>query len=357
MSEVNLCSGCGNARREHSGETKPEGIPFPPHEKPAFLFSDLFAGVGGMRLALHNLRGKCVFTSEWDANAGRTYLANFGELPFGDIRNADATGIPDHDILLAGFPCQAFSVAGHRQGFADPKGRGNLFLEIHRILKAKKPRAFLLENVKGLRGHDKGNTLRIITACLKDAGYSVLSKVLNSMDYGNVPQNRERIYILGFAGEADWENKRGATCSRNFAWPEQIPLQKTVQAILEPQVADLYYYSKYSMHDELKRVITSRDTVYQWRRQYVRQNKSHVCPTLTANMGTGGHNVPLILDAKGIRKLTPCECFRIQGFPDQFVFPSKMVNSHLYKQAGNSVSVPVVQRVAECMLEAITLSA
>jgi len=355
MNEINLCSGCGDARLTPSSEPKSKAVPFPAHENPAFLFSDIFGGVGGMRLAFQNLHGKCVFTSEWDAYAQRTYEANFGEMPFGDIREANEANIPDHDILLAGFPCQSFSIAGYRQGFADQKGRGNLFLEIHRILKAKKPRAFLLENVKGLQGHDGGNTLRVIIEYLKDAGYSVLHAVLNSMDYGNVPQNRERIYIVGFAGEVDWENSQGSTCSRNYAWPTKIPLLQTVPDLLEPQVPDLFYYARYGIHELMKDKITSRDTVYQWRRQYVRENKKHVCPTLTANMGTGGHNVPLILDNKGIRKLTPRECFRFQGFPDQFVLPPDMARSHLYKQAGNSVSVPVIQRIAECMMRAMNL--
>lgn len=178
-------------------------IPFPPPKNPKFTFIDLFAGIGGIRLPFQGLGGKCVFSSEWGESAKKTYALNFGETPYGDITQIGAREIPDHDILLAGFPCQAFSIAGYREGFADRKGRGNLFFDIYKILKEKQPKAFLLENVKNLKGHDKGNTFRVITEYLEEAGYDVSSRVLNAMEYGNVPQNRERIYIVGFL------NKKG----------------------------------------------------------------------------------------------------------------------------------------------------
>jgi len=330
------------------------GIPYPPPETPKFTFIDLFAGVGGIRLGFQVHQGKCLFSSEWDEKAKKTYSFNYGEYPYGDIREIDEKMIPNHDILLAGFPCQAFSIAGYQKGFKDEKGRGNLFFDVLRIIKEKKPRAFLLENVKNLQGHDKGNTFRVIKKHLKDAGYSVFSKVLNTMEYGGIPQNRERIYIVGFSGEAGKENDPN-TCSSRFLWPKKKPLKMSVKNLLEKKVEDSFYYDKYACYKQLKDVVISFDTVYQWRRVYVRENKKGVCPTLTANMGTGGHNVPLILDSNGIRKLTPRECFRLQGFPEKYKFPKGMANSHLYKQAGNSVSVPVVSEVAKVMLRAMEI--
>jgi len=330
-------------------------IPFPATKSPKFSFIDLFAGVGGFRLALQQLDGQCVFTSEIDSYAKSTYCTNFGELPFGDIRNIPAAYIPDHDILCAGFPCQAFSIAGYRQGFDDAKGRGNLFFEIERIIHEKRPRAYILENVKNLEGHDKGNTFKEIKKRLLNLGYSVFHRVLNTMEYSNIPQNRERIFIVGYRDEADWRNKE-SSFSAAFRWPEKRPLTKHIRDVLLHDVHDRYYYKKYACYPDLVKGITSLDTVYQWRRMYVRENKKGVCPTLTANMGTGGHNVPLVLDGLpenpkrgNIRKLTPRECARLQGFPDHFKLPDLSLG-RLYKQFGNSVTVPVVARVAKSLL-------
>ena len=313
---------------------------FPPPQKPQFSFIDLFAGIGGFRIALQKCGGKCVFSSEWDKYAKKTYETNFYEIPFGDITKIDKKTIPSHDILCAGFPCQAFSIAGYRKGFSDEKGRGNLFFDIYEILKLKQPKSFFLENVKNLQSHDKGNTFKVIMECLCDAGYSVVYKVLNSVAYGNVPQNRERIYIVGFRNDI----------SRNmeFSWPDTIPLKTNVRDCLEKNVDAEFYYENSYCYKELKKYMKSKETVYQWRRMYVRENKNNVCPTLTANMGTGGHNVPLILDDNGkIRKLTPIECARLQGFPKDFVLPSNTPKSQLYKQLGNSVTVPVIYSIAK----------
>ncbi|GAD89180.1 modification methylase [Vibrio halioticoli NBRC 102217] len=312
-----------------------------------FRFIDLFAGIGGVRLGFQNAGGACVFSSEFDKNAQKTYALNHGDFPFGDITQIDPMMIPDHDVLLGGFPCQAFSVAGYRQGFDDEKGRGNLFFYIYEILKAKKPKAFLLENVKNLQGHDKGKTFGIIKESLKDLGYSVKFKVMNSMEYGNVPQTRERIYIIGFKGESEWESKTDSL-TKQFTWPEKTSLNISIRDILEKDVGEIFYYEKYACHEILEQKMTRKDTVYQWRRHYVRENKSNVCPTLTANMGTGGHNVPLVLDDNDrIRKLTPRECSFVQGFPAEFLLPEGVTNSHLYKQFGNSVTVPVVEKIAK----------
>lgn len=329
----------------HTNQNRPE-------RKDADIMSNgikvasLFAGIGGICYGFKQAGAEIVWANEWDKDACKTYRHNFGGdyLVEGDIKAVDPNDIPDIDILNGGFPCQAFSVAGYRKGFDDE--RGNLFFEITRILEVKRPRAILLENVKNLEGHDHGNTFRVIKEQLELLGYHVHHKVMNTMEYGDVPQNRERIYIVGFLSEEAY---------RKFEYPAAIPLTKNIHDVIDTadkKALGLYYEnSKY--YPELKKTMTRKDTVYQWRRVYCRENKSNVCPTLTANMGTGGHNVPLILDDYGIRKLTPEECVGFQGFPDVFSFPDTISNASKYKQAGNSVSVPVIKRIAENMIKAM----
>ena len=317
-------------------------VPFPPVKNPKFTFIDLFAGIGGFRLALQNLGGKCVFTSEWDKFAKITYKGNFGEVPFGDItKESTKSYIPNYfDVLCAGFPCQAFSIAGNRKGFADT--RGTLFFDIEQIIKKHRPKVVFLENVKNLVSHDKGNTFKTIISILEDKlEYKVYTKVLNTMTHANVPQNRERIFIVAF-------DRKQVKKYADFKFPPEIKLTKTIHDILEQgkQADNLYYQKDHQYYPELKKVMNSKDTVYQWRRVYARENKSNVCPTLTANMGTGGHNVPLIKDDFGIRKLTPKECFAFQGYPEDFILPN-LANSRLYMQAGNSVTTPLVERIAQ----------
>jgi DNA (cytosine-5)-methyltransferase 1 len=299
---------------------------------------DLFAGVGGIRLGFEGAGFSTVFANDFEAKCADTYNQNFKtvKLVVEDITKIDTKDIPDCDFVLGGFPCQAFSIAGYRKGFNDDKGRGNLFFNVARIIEDKQPAGFLLENVKNLKTHDGGNTFRVIERTLEELGYHIKSKVLNSMEYGNVPQNRERIYIVGF---------KDKTKANSFEFPEPIPLTKTIKDILEKDVDEKYYYNGKPLHGKLKDYVNEEGQVYQWRRKYVRQNKKGVSPTLTANMGMGGHNVPIIFDGKGIRKLTPRECFRIQGFPDDFKLP-EIADSALYKQAGNSVSTPVLERIA-----------
>lgn len=312
----------------------------------------MFAGIGGICLGFKQAGAKLVWANEIDRYACETYRLNFDGAPYlveGDIHGISPEDSVDFDILAAGFPCQAFSVAGYRKGFEDT--RGTLFFEVLRIIKEKRPRAVFLENVKNLRGHDGGNTFKIIRGCLEEEGYRVSDSVLNTMDYGNIPQNRERIYIVGFRERDD------GSCPEmdRFRFPEPVELDKGVRDIIDihDRKADSYYYPPdHAYHCELDRAMTNPDTVYQWRRVYVRENKSNVCPTLTANMGTGGHNVPIIRDDFGIRKLTPEECIGFQGFPGDFRFPD-MANSHKYKQAGNSVSVPVVKRIADNIIGAM----
>lgn len=266
-----------------------------------------------------------------------------------DICDVKASEVPNIDIILGGFPCQAFSIAGYRKGFEDEKGRGTLFFEILRIIKAKKPKAILLENVKNLVSHDNGNTFRVILEALKDAGYHVRYAVLNAMEYGNIPQNRERIYIVGFRTKKVFEK---------FTFPEPIPLKKTIHDVIDfiNPVDEKYLYTKGKykgdIYDKLVAAMDDSNAVYQWRRKYVRKNMSGVVPTLTANQGEGGHNVCLVKTKQGIRKMTPKECFNTQGFPESFVLPD-IADGRLYKQAGNSVCVSVVQRIAEQMLVAM----
>ncbi len=308
--------------------------------------ASFFAGIGGIDLAFERAGFETVWANEFDGHAAETYRANFDSpLLVEDIHKVQAEDIPDFDVLAGGFPCQSFSVAGRRKGFSDE--RGNLFFELERIFLAKRPRAIFLENVKNLVSHDHGNTFRVIKERLEAAGYSVAWKVLNACAYGNVPQNRERIYICAF---------REPAAFGHFNFPEPVPLSAKLADFVDfrgRKDSALYYVpERFGRYEDLAAAVTSRNTVYQWRRMYVRENKSGVCPTLTANMGGGGHNVPLVLTAHGIRKLTPRECFRIMGFPETFILPD-MAACHLYKQAGNSVAVPVVRRIAECMLKAL----
>lgn len=312
---------------------------------------DLFAGLGGIRMGFHAAGFDTVYANDFDKYAKLTYDANFKKtkMTLQDITTVDAKQIPDFDFLLGGFPCQAFSIAGYRHGFKDKKGRGNLFFDIARIIEEKKPLGFLLENVKNLKGHDGGNTFKVIAETLDLLGYDIKHQVLNSMEYGNIPQNRERIYIVGFKKESGIIN--------HFEFPEKIELTKTIADILEDpkDIDEKYYYNGKPLYERLKDHPFETNRVYQWRRQYVRENKKGVSPTLTANMGMGGHNVPIVKDKRGIRKLTPRECARIQGYPDSYVFP-ELTDSHLYKQIGNSVSVPVLERIAKQMKKAISKS-
>lgn len=308
---------------------------------------DLFAGIGGIRLGFELEGYKTVFSSDFDQYCKVTFDENFDnpKMTLADITTLDIDTIPEFDVLLGGFPCQAFSIAGYRKGFQDEKGRGDLFFYIAKILEKRKPKMFLLENVKNLVGHDGGRTFQIIMQTLKDLGYSVTYKVLNTFEYGNLPQNRERTYIVGFLNPDDLAR---------FEFPEQTKLAVSVRDLLENEVDEKYYYNGKPLYDRIVNDVVSENTVYQWRRQYVRDNKKGICPTLTANMGMGGHNVPIIKDKKGIRKLTPRECFSIQGFPSTYKLPN-IADSRLYKQAGNSVSVNVIKRIAEKMAIAIEL--
>lgn len=306
-------------------------------QKKRYTVASLFAGVGGIDLGFQQAGYTIRWSNEIDERACKTFSLNFEhEMLCDDIRNLNPNTLEKVDILTAGFPCQAFSIAGYQRGFEDD--RGSLFFEIISIARKLQPRILFLENVKNLKTHKNGTTFFTMVKMLEDIGYYVEAKVLNTCEHSDIPQNRERIYIVCFRNRMDYSM---------FSFPQKNPSSRSIESILEDVVDDEYYYMNFPFYDILMEEVTKKNTCYQWRRKYVRENKSNLCPTLTANMGTGGHNVPLILDDKGIRKLTPRECFRMQGFDDTYKLPEDLANCHLYKQAGNSVSVPVIQKIAE----------
>ena len=314
-----------------------------------YTCASFFAGVGGIDLGFEQTQGfKVIYANEYNPSPVITYENNFNlKVDCRDINKVANNELPKFDVMLAGFPCQAFSIAGYQEGFADRKGRGELYFQLERIFLEKQPKVIFLENVKNLVSHDNGNTFRVILHSLISAGYHAKYQVMNAMEYGNIPQNRERIYVVAFKDFSSY---------MKFNFPKPIELTTKLSDVVDfnNRVPEKYYYNEKNcaFYDELLSSITNEDTCYQWRRIYVRENKSGVCPTLTANMGTGGHNVPLIKTKYGIRKLTPMECFKLQGYPNSFKLPD-IANTQLYKQAGNSVVVPVIRRIAEEIYEAI----
>lgn len=306
-----------------------------------FKFIDLFAGIGGIRIPFQELGGKCVFSSEWDKFAQKTYKVNFGEMPQGDITQIESNSIPDFDVLLGGFPCQPFSSAGLKKGFDDT--RGTLFFEIERIMRDKRPKVFLLENVKQLRSHDRGRTLKVILEHIESLDYYVKYEILRAGDFG-VPQNRERTYIVGF-------DKRYYNLPENYDFKFPVPtFEKTrLGNILEDDVDDRY---------------TLTDTIWNGfqRRKQNNINRgagfgyclfdedSPYVSTLVARYYKDGQEILIKQgEDKNPRKLTPRECARLQGFPDSFIIP--VSNMQAYKQFGNSVAVPVVRAVAKRIVE------
>lgn len=304
----------------------------------------LFSGMGGIDLGFKQAGFDIVWANENDHDAATTYRVNFGDkhLVEKDIREVNPHDIPDFDILVAGFPCQPFSTAGLQRGFDDP--RGNLFFEIGRIIDIKRPPIVFLENVENLIAHDKGKTFLVIYNTLAQFGYAVKYKVLDSQEYGNVPQHRKRIFIVGFL---DYEQ-----CAR-FSFPE--PIERTIELndIIGRKIKhdDVYYYDNSSkFYQELKLVATDINAVYRIYDRGLVHHPFYVCPTLTASMGLRKDRVPIIKDDYGIRKITPLECLALQGFPKDFVFKGISLNS-AYKQCGNSVVVPVIRRIAERIKE------
>ena len=299
----------------------------------SFTFIDLFAGIGGMRIPFAHLGGECVFSSEWDEHAQQTYYQNFGEKPEGDITKIDERDIPDHDILLAGFPCQPFSIIGDKQGFGDT--RGTLFFDIERILKQKKPKAFLLENVKQLVSHDKGITFSIIQEHLSQLGYTVYHKVLNALDFG-LPQKRERIFIVGFREPID------------FTFPRGNGKYKPLLEILEPddEVTPSLFASEKIRKSRLEKCKVKPFYPSIWH-----ENKGgniSLLPFSCALRAGASYNYLLV---NGIRRPSGRELLRLQGFPEDFKI---VVNiTQLRKQTGNSVAIPVITAIAEKIMEAL----
>ena len=313
----------------------------------------LFSGIGGIELGFELANFKILWSNENDPYCVRSFKHNYNHKLYSeDIRKIDFKKLKPVDILVGGFPCQAFSVAGYQKGFKDP--RGNLFFEICRAITElpKMPKVIMLENVKNIRGHDGGKTAKVITKSLRDLGYSVFWNILNTSELTNIPQNRERTIIVGFRDEVDWEESKDREfplASANFDAvypPKNRKRNRSIRDLLETDVDEKYYYGpdKY-MYKELQATMKNPETAYQWRRIYVRENQSNEMFTLTANMGTGGHNVPLVIDDKGFRKLTPRECFNFQGFPKSFKLPTDVADGQLYKQAGNAVTVPLMKLI------------
>ena len=303
----------------------------------AFTFIDLFAGVGGIRIAFEKLKGDCVFTSEWDKFSQITYEANFKDKPDGDITKIKVQDIPKHDILLGGFPCQPFSNAGLKQGFDDT--RGTLFFDVARIIDYRKPSMILLENVKGFVNHDKGRTMKIVTETLEELGYNVFYKVLNARDFG-VPQNRERIYIVGI-------NKRKLG-SIGFVFPTPPYKEVRVGDILETKVDDKYTLSNKLWQGHKRRLKEHRAKGNGFGYSLF-SRESKYTSTISARYYKDGSEILIEQKGKNPRKLTPREAARLQGFPDNFKIP--VSDAQAYKQFGNSVAVPVVTAVAREMIK------
>jgi len=298
---------------------------------------DLFAGTGAFTYAFQSTgKAQCVFANDMVDASKTFYDANFKHaLTLKNLHDVTLTEIPAHDILTGGFPCQPFSIAGLQGGFEDK--RSNVFWKILEILDFHKPQCVVLENVKNLVTHDNGRTFKTIQTNLESRGYHIKHKVLNTAKITGVPQHRERIYIVCFRNKA--------LCDK-FDLDFPIVPKQPISSCLETTIPPKYYYTNASTTWDLVRTgVVKKDTIYQLRRVYVRENMSGECPTLTANMGGGGHNVPLLRDNHGIRKLTPRECFNFQGFPSTFTLPP-LADSHLYKLAGNAVSVPVISLIA-----------
>lgn len=322
-------------------------VPFPPPANPTFRFIDLFAGIGGFRLAFQKLGGHCVFSSEWNSFAKKTYEANFGEVPFGDITKIDANNIPRHDILIGGFPCQPFSIAGvskknalgRAHGFKD-ETQGTLFFDIVRIIEAKRPKAFFLENVKNLISHDKGRTFKIIQGTLKELGYTIHYKVLNGKHF--VPQNRERIVIVGFDENVFKGNE-------TFEFPQMPDVENRIINILESDVQ-----SKYTLSDKLWSYLQNYAAKHKLKGNgfgFGLTDLNGIARTLSARYYKDGSEILIPQYGLNPRRLTPRECARLQGYPEQFIIP--VSDNQAYRQFGNSIVVPLMQEVAKNLVKEI----
>lgn len=310
---------------------------------PNMKVGSLFSGIGGIDLGFQQAGFNIVWANELDKDAATTYRHNFGNkcLVEKDICKVKAKEIPDFDILVAGFPCQPFSIMGRQKGFKDP--RGTLFYEIVRVVKEKQPKIIFLENVSNLIKHDDGKTFLAIYNALAPLGYSLRYSVMDATEYGNVPQIRTRIFIVAFLDEEKCEK---------FKFPEKIERTVQLNDIIKRDIKhdNSYYYNENSpYYKDLKIIVTDKRALYKIYDTGVSRKAHYICPTLTANMGTYPDRVPIVLDDYGIRKITPYECLTLQGFPKEYRFP-KIPLPSAYKQCGNSVVVPVIKRIAESIM-------
>jgi DNA (cytosine-5)-methyltransferase 1 len=306
---------------------------------------DLCAGTGAFSIAFQTTNMvNIVYANDIETTSKTIYDNNLDHiLTLKNICDINVEEIPEHDILTAGFPCQPFSIAGKQKGFDDP--RSNVFYKIIDIMKYHKPMYVILENVKNLISHEEGRTFKTIIDSIKNENYHIKFQVLNTCKITNIPQNRERIYIICIKDKIGIDNF-------NFTFPKNN--KQTIISMLEDSnnINDKYYYRQNSnIHNMVKNTVINRNSVYQFRRIYVRENKNNCCPTLTANMGTGGHNVPLVVDENGARKLTPRECFNFQGFTNDYNINIGLSDAKLYKLAGNAVSLPVVKLIADKIIK------
>lgn len=331
-------------------------VPFPAPKDYKFTFIDLFAGIGGMRIAFQNLGGKCLFSSEIDIHAQKTYEANFGEVPFGDITKIDEKNIPTHDILIGGFPCQAFSIAGKRAGFNDT--RGTLFFDVARIIKEKQPKAFFLENVKGLISHRSGKTLKVILNTLRnDLGYIVPNpKVMNAKDFG-VPQNRERIFIVGFRKDLGIKEK-------DFCYPEPLDKKVCFADVKEKKPVSVKYYLSTQYLKTLENHKARHESKGNGFGYAIINDDQITNAIVTGGMGRERNIVidkrlkdfnPVTkikgeVNRKGLRRMTPREWARLQGYPDKFIIEGVTSDAQAYKQFGNSVAIPAVKETAKNLI-------
>jgi DNA (cytosine-5)-methyltransferase 1 len=320
-------------------------VPFPPPANPKFRFIDLFAGIGGFRMAFQNLGGHCVFSSEWNDYAKKTYEANFGEVPFGDITKINENDIPDHDILIAGFPCQPFSIAGvskknalgRAHGFKD-ETQGTLFFDIVRILEAKRPRTFLLENVKNLVSHDKGKTFKVIQGAISELGYSLHYKVLDGKHF--VPQHRERIVMVGF-------DRRVFDGKERFTFPKMPETEHKICKILEDNID-----AKYTLSDKLWNYLQDYAVKHKAKGNgfgFGLTDLNGISRTISARYYKDGAEILIPQEGRNPRRLTPRECARLQGYPDNFVIP--VSDNQAYRQFGNSVVTTLMQAVGKNLVK------
>lgn len=300
--------------------------------------ASMFAGIGGIDLAFEQAGFKTIWANEIDKYACITYRLNFGDdyLVEGDIQNIPAESVPYADVLVAGFPCQAFSSVGLQKGFKDP--RGNLFFETARIISAMKPQVVFFENVANLVKHDNGQTFSVINSVLNELGYTVTYKIMNACEYG-IPQQRNRIYMVSFLDPL---------LASQFQYPESRPLTSTAFDYFDKtRQTDYYYMDGHKKWDEMIAFMTNRNFIYRFTDWGMSKGREGICPTLLAAMGSPYERIPFFYDDFSIRKITQREAARLQGFPESFDFPIKKVPKQVYKQIGNSVCVPIVREIAE----------